>query len=147
MATTIFAIWILLQSICAKAARIDDALMGESYDDDYDDDDNTAMELHNEELRGMQQREKIAAHRAKYRQGKGGGVRRRSGRRRKAVSSPSRRRRRRWWFRSASAYEVPPAEEKETSAYENWQPEEDGDDGEDGDDDQGDDGEDDNEEE
>ena len=45
MAARIFAIWILLQSICAKAARIDDTLMEESYDDDYDDDDDTAVEM------------------------------------------------------------------------------------------------------
>jgi len=39
MAATRFVMWVLLQGICAKAARIEDSLMEDDYDDDYDDDD------------------------------------------------------------------------------------------------------------
>lgn len=40
MAATRFVIWVLVQSICAKAERIEDTLVEDVYDDDYDDDDN-----------------------------------------------------------------------------------------------------------
>ena len=39
MAATRFVIWVLVQSICAKAERIEDTLVEDVYDDDYDDDD------------------------------------------------------------------------------------------------------------